>query len=292
MEDKDDLLKLFKDVAEKHKFPAKLIEKDYHLTRILHRISEKRMDNLVFKGGTCLNKCYLDFYRLSEDLDFVYNKSVEGFSKRQIKRILDQLRRKFFEIVEELGFKQSKKLGVGWRMLTSKIPPKIIGLEIITNYKSLIDGSPQAIKIELSFRKKLRKPTKRRIIKHKFVDVFGESVLRKDVKIEVIDLVENFAEKFRALVIRKKIAVRDIYDIYFILKNKILVINKEVIDLILVKVNETKQFTKEDLIKFIESISSRVSELDNKEMESLIKTDEKINTKKMVRLIVKKFVFN
>src|SRR3989344_7870086 len=113
MEDKDDLLKLFKDVAEKHKFPAKLIEKDYHLTRILHRISEKRMDNLVFKGGTCLNKCYLDFYRLSEDLDFVYNKSVEGFSKRQIKRILDQLRRKFFEIVEELGFKQSKKLGVG-----------------------------------------------------------------------------------------------------------------------------------------------------------------------------------
>jgi predicted nucleotidyltransferase component of viral defense system len=26
---------------------------------------------LVFKGGTCLAKVYADFYRLSEDLDFV-----------------------------------------------------------------------------------------------------------------------------------------------------------------------------------------------------------------------------
>ncbi len=50
-------------------FSSKLLEKDYHLTKILHRISEKKIKDLVFKGGTCLNKCYLEFYRLSEDLD-------------------------------------------------------------------------------------------------------------------------------------------------------------------------------------------------------------------------------
>ena len=69
------------------KFPQDLLEKDYHLTRILHKISEKRIKDLVFKGGTCLNKCYLGFYRLSEDLDFVYNKDTKELSKRQIKKL-------------------------------------------------------------------------------------------------------------------------------------------------------------------------------------------------------------
>ena len=78
MENKDDLIKLFEYLAEKHKFSVKLLEKDYHLTRILHKISECRIKNLVFKGGTCLNKCYLGFYRLSEDLDFVLNQDVKN----------------------------------------------------------------------------------------------------------------------------------------------------------------------------------------------------------------------
>ena len=62
-------------------FSSKLLEKDYHLTKILHRISEKKIKDLVFKGGTCLNKCYLGFYRLSEDLDFVYNRDVKSIKK-------------------------------------------------------------------------------------------------------------------------------------------------------------------------------------------------------------------
>src|SRR3990167_6792632 len=115
------------------KFPQDLLEKDYHLTRILHKISEKRIKDLVFKGGTCLNKCYLGFYRLSEDLDFVYNQDVKGKTKLQIKKILDGLRRELMGILDELGIKTSKELGKGWKMLTSKEDPKIVGLEVITN---------------------------------------------------------------------------------------------------------------------------------------------------------------
>lgn len=289
MENKDDLIKLFKNIAETHKFPAGLIEKDYHLIRILHKVSEKQINDLVFKGGTCLNKCYLDFYRLSEDLDFVYNKDVKGLSKTQIRKILGQLKREFFKILDDLGLRTNKKLGKGWKMLTSKIQPKIIGLEIITGYNSLIDNSFQTIKVEISFRRKLIKPTKRKIIKHKFIDVLGEPVLKKDIEIEVIDLVENFAEKFRALVTRKRFAVRDIYDIYFILKNEILAIDKEIIDLILMKINETKQFTKKDLIEFIENLNSKISELDEKEISAVIKSDEKIDAQRMAQLITKKF---
>lgn len=288
MENKDDLIRLFENVAEKYKFSVILIEKDYHLTRILHKISEKQIKDLVFKGGTCLNKCYLDFYRLSEDLDFVYNRDIENLSKNQIKKKVNELRREFFEVLNELGFKTNKKLGEGWKALTSKTLSKIVGLELITYYTSLIDNSIQTIKVELSFRKKLRRPTKRKIINHKFIDVLGEPVLKKDIEIESIDLVENFAEKFRALVTRKRLATRDIYDIYFILKNRILAVDKELIDLILIKINETKKFTKKDLNEFIKNFSSKTSELDDKEMVAVLKTDEKVDIKKMIQLIIDK----
>ena len=54
-------------------------------------------------------------------------------AKLQIKKILDGLRRELFSILNEMKFKTSKELGKGWKMLTSKEDPKIVGLEIITN---------------------------------------------------------------------------------------------------------------------------------------------------------------
>lgn len=273
------------------KFPQDLLEKDYHLTKILHRISEKKIKDLVFKGGTCLNKCYLGFYRLSEDLDFVYNQDTKELSKRQIKLILDKLRRGLIGILDELGFETSKKLGEGWKMLTSKFQPRIVGLEIITKYNSVINNSVQTIKLEISFRKKLRKPTRMMAIKHEFVDALGDPILRKDVEIEVIDLTENFAEKFRALVTRKNIAIRDIYDIYFILKNNLVKIDNELVDLILLKINENaeKKFTRKDFIDFIKGLESKLSDLNEKEISSLLKSGEKVNVKEMVQTIVQEF---
>jgi len=218
-------------LSSKTKFNPLLLEKDYHLTRILGKISERKIENLTFKGGTCLNKCYLGFYRLSEDLDFVLNKDVKSLTKMQIKKILDNLRRKIFEILKELDLEVNQKLGEGWKMLTSKAEPKIVGLEIISTYLSIIDGSTQKIKIEISFRRKLINPTQTRPIHHEFINALGEPILKEDVKIEAIDLSENFAEKFRALVTRKNIAIRDIFDIYFILNNNILKIDEKSIAL-------------------------------------------------------------
>jgi len=292
MENKIDL-EAVRRLSTKTKFSPGLLEKDYHLTRILHKIAEKQIKDLVFKGGTCLNKCYLGFYRLSEDLDFVYNKDTKSLSKTQIKQMVDKLRRDLFEILNGSGFATSKELGKGWKMLTSKVKPKIVGLEIITNYNSLIDNSVQTIKLEISFRNKLRKPTKRKPINHKFFDALGQPLLKENVEIEVIDLAESFAEKFRALVIRKNIAIRDIYDIYFILKNSITKINKEMIDLILIKINESKDegFSKEDLIRFIENLDFKLSELDEKEVSSILKSDEKVDVKKMIQVIIEAFQY-
>lgn len=289
MEAAIDLKDLIRKVTVETKFLPEMLEKDFHLTRILHKIAERQIEDLVFKGGTCLNKCYLGFHRLSEDLDFVYNKDVNDFSRTQVKNILDGLRREIFEILGSLGLKTNKRLGEGWQMLTSKLPQKIIGLMITATYLSIIDGSTQKIKIEVSFRKKLKNPTEKREISHKFIDALGEPVLAKNIKIEVIDLAENFAEKFRALITRKLIAIRDIYDIHFILRNEILAVDKEIIDLIIVKVNETKKFTRDELDEFIKNLHAKSAELNYEEIKAILKADEDVDIKKMTNLIITKF---
>lgn len=49
-----------------------VVEKDYVLGWVLWGIgTEPRLkDTWVFKGGTCLKKCYIETYRFPEDLDF------------------------------------------------------------------------------------------------------------------------------------------------------------------------------------------------------------------------------
>ena len=52
--------------------PWEVLERDYLLSWLLAGVAEQPAlrDNLVFKGGTALKKCYFGEYRFSEDLDF------------------------------------------------------------------------------------------------------------------------------------------------------------------------------------------------------------------------------
>tara|TARA_Y100000034_G_scaffold105611_1_gene133067 strand:- start:1543 stop:2412 length:870 start_codon:yes stop_codon:yes gene_type:complete len=283
MEDKTYLKKNFERIAKENKFAKDLIEKDYHLTRILHELSKRQISYLVFKGGTCLNKCHLDFYRLSEDLDFVYNKDVKDLSNNQVRKILGCIRREFFKILDSLNFKTNKELGKGWKMLTSKIKPGIVGLEIVTNYNSLVEDGENEIKIEVSFRKKLIKPTKKKLIKHKFYSALNEPILKDDIKIEVIDLIENFAEKFRAL--HSRDAIRDIYDINHIIINEVKALDKEIFDLIILKISEGKELNKKEFKEFIKNLKDKINNYDVKELEAVLKTDEKVDIDKIVKRI-------
>ncbi len=49
-----------------------VVEKDYVLGWLLAAINRNPAlsQSWVFKGGTCLRKCYFETYRFSEDLDF------------------------------------------------------------------------------------------------------------------------------------------------------------------------------------------------------------------------------
>ena len=58
--------------AEAWSLSPAVVEKDYVLGWVLAGIHDQTelARNLVFKGGTCLKKCYFETYRFSEDLDF------------------------------------------------------------------------------------------------------------------------------------------------------------------------------------------------------------------------------
>src|SRR5258708_3920382 len=67
------------------------VEKDYVLSWVLYGISQhSKLSQWLFKGGTCLKKCYFETYRFSEDLDFtVLDKST--YNKNEIQNALNDV---------------------------------------------------------------------------------------------------------------------------------------------------------------------------------------------------------
>ena len=63
-------------LAAEEELLATTVDKDYVLGWLLHGIAvHPRLARWVFKGGTCLKKCFFETYRFSEDLDFTVPKS-------------------------------------------------------------------------------------------------------------------------------------------------------------------------------------------------------------------------
>ena len=69
--DKEVFKELVVAAANELAISASVIEKDYYVTIILKALSES-LDDIVFKGGTSLTKCYQLLDRFSEDIDLSY----------------------------------------------------------------------------------------------------------------------------------------------------------------------------------------------------------------------------
>ncbi len=69
-------------------FSAALVQKDYFCSVLLAYLYQHEETPLVFRGGTSLGKIYGDFYRLSEDLDFVISMPSDALRSQRRKAIL------------------------------------------------------------------------------------------------------------------------------------------------------------------------------------------------------------
>ena len=72
-----------------------VVEKDYYVTMILRRLSEK-LGFIVFKGGTSLSKCHKVIKRFSEDIDITIDEKLSQGQMRSLKHTI-------MEIAQDLG---------------------------------------------------------------------------------------------------------------------------------------------------------------------------------------------
>lgn len=183
-----------------------VVEKDYVLGWLLAGINAHPAlaASWVFKGGTCLKKCYFETYRFSEDLDFTLRDEVqidEGFLRRVLGEVIawvadesglvlpaDQLG---FDIYRNPRGRLSCQGKVGYRGPVS--PGSSAG------------GWPK-IKLDLTAGERLVMPGVRRQVFHPYSD-------RPDngMWINCYAYEEAFGEKIRALGERTR--PRDLYDV-------------------------------------------------------------------------------
>lgn len=163
------------------------VEKDYLQYLVLLEIFKRSKENLVFKGGTALQKCFgLD--RFSEDLDFTAN------SLDEIKKVEEAL--KSITKTYNASFQKNEN------DLSASFNLKIAG-PLFEKPQSM-----QTIIIEINKREKvLVNPLLIRLIP-KYRDLEAQLAV-------VMDKDEILAEKTRALLTRRR--PRDLYDAYFLL---------------------------------------------------------------------------
>jgi len=180
-----------------------IVEKDYLLGWILAGISNhgEVMSEWVFKGGTCLKKCYFETYRFSEDLDFTIKNPDhcnQEFLTSAFKEVSDW-------IYERAGI---------------EIPKELIHFEIYVNPRGKLSaqggvsyrgplqprGDLPRVKLDLTNDEILVLDPVNREVHHPYSD-------RPEEGFHVLSYCfeELFAEKIRAL--GERLRPRDLYDV-------------------------------------------------------------------------------
>jgi predicted nucleotidyltransferase component of viral defense system len=196
-------------LAEQTSLNPHVIEKDYVLGWVLAGIyaHEELADTWIFKGGTCLKKCFFETYRFSEDLDFTLRNEAqldEAFLKR---------------VFAEVGAWIYEETGI-------EVPADQQEFEIYRNprgklacqgkisYKGPVSPTRPLprIKLDLTADERVVLPPVAVEIFHPYSDVPEEGI-----EVLAYDYVEAFAEKFRALGERTR--PRDLYDVVNLYRN-------------------------------------------------------------------------
>lgn len=211
-------------VAQKHGFRLEVVEKDYYLTIVLNNIESFLSNRLVFKGGTLLNKIHLNYHRLSEDLDFVYYGTNELKTRSQRSKAIAPIRNKMEDFLKLLHLKGDNPEGEGFNNSTQYV--------FFIKYPSFVTGKDDTIKIEVGLRQFPIEPPVNNIIKHFYQDPFTGKDLIPTNKILSFSLREAVAEKLKAAITRKDVAIRDYYDLWHIAETNFDFRNKEFIMLL------------------------------------------------------------
>jgi len=195
-----------------------VIELDYALSWVLAAIGEylPTKENLIFKGGTCLKKCYFgEAYRFSEDLDFTADpKLADSF--------LDDCVNEVTKLATELSARLGGGVEYSAELYQEKESHPFNQRAYILRAKFPWHRSPLTkIKLEISRDEELVYPT----VEKKILHEYGEDIQQT---LRAYALEEILTEKYRGILqnqerLKKKgwvrSRVRDFYDLRQILKH-------------------------------------------------------------------------
>lgn len=217
-------------LSDKHKFRPAIIEKDFYITILLNNVNTKLSDRIAFKGGTLLNKIYFDYKRLSEDLDFTYISGDNLDTRAKRSRAIKPIKDKMPEFLKNLKLKSPEPEGKGF----NESKQYIFRIE----YPSIVTNKKELIKLEISLRQfPIEQPVQNRV-NHFFQDPFTEEDLIPTNKVLSLTLMEAVAEKLKAAVTRRDLAIRDYYDLWHISEKKFDFKNKDFIRIFKKKLKE------------------------------------------------------
>jgi predicted nucleotidyltransferase component of viral defense system len=176
-----------------------IIEKDYVIGWALWAIGSDPSINRkwIFKGGTCLKKCYIETYRFSEDLDFTLLPDD----------LIDPS--ELLPIISNIIDKASEESGIDFRVAEPKVKRRKSphSIECRVYYRGPRNAStPTSIKLDLNSLEKVVRPSVLRNIAHPYRDQ-----LPVPAKVRCYSFEEVFAEKIRAM--GERCRPRDLYDI-------------------------------------------------------------------------------
>ncbi|HEV3094945.1 MAG TPA: nucleotidyl transferase AbiEii/AbiGii toxin family protein [Solirubrobacteraceae bacterium] len=176
-----------------------VVEKDYVLGWLLWGIGSQPAlrDHWVFKGGTCLKKCFVETYRFSEDLDF----TVLDDGPLTPEDLLPILTETLDRVEQETGIELSSRQPV------VRLRPDGRSAEGRIYYRGPRGAPGEArVKLDLTYDETIVETTVRREIAHAY-----DEALPSDGAVQCYAFAEVFAEKLRALGQRTR--PRDLYDV-------------------------------------------------------------------------------
>lgn len=205
-----------------------LIEKDLIIHRLLKEIcsSGHFAKNYLFKGGSCLVKCYFGYYRFSVDLDFTWQdqKVWSGLGKYELRRHLLEEIANFglllekiapnagLEFKNELKNKKYFEFGGGSRMASFKLWKNSELIKVQVNFVDEVLFPHKTVTVKtLLGNDQLSKDD--RVYFDEFLEFY------KPFKVKAYDEKEILCEKVRAVLTRRAQKLRDLYDLFMLEKS-------------------------------------------------------------------------
>jgi predicted nucleotidyltransferase component of viral defense system len=185
-----------------------VVEKDYVLGWMLAAIGRnpETSAHWVFKGGTCLKKCYVETHRFSEDLDFTLRPAAV-YSVEGLRTIL----RDIAAAVEELTGIRCPADQVLVRSRKDKQDRPTFEGRIAYQGPLAVPSWPR-VRFDLTMHETIVEAVEPRPVFHPYPDE-----LPTGTSVGAYPLTEITAEKTRALL--ERTLPRDLYDVVFLLEN-------------------------------------------------------------------------